>query len=216
MVSFLFYTENILFTSAIILMIFISLLEGLLVVLGMGLSDALDNLIPDFELEMQLDTDYSLSKFFGWIRLKRVPFLMLLVIFLASFGLSGLILQYISYKLTGSLFFAFIIVIPAFIFSLFSLRVIGGIVAKILPKDETSSISKQELIGYVATITLGKAKKGSPAEAKIKDKYGQTHYFMVEPENEDDIFNQGDRVLISNQNQKVFFAIKDLPEKLKD
>jgi hypothetical protein len=99
--------------------------------------------------------------------------------------------------------------------SIFSLRIFGGLIAKLLPKDETSSISNNDLIGHIAIITLGKAIKGSPAEAKVKDQSGQVHYFMVEPENENDIFMQGEKVLISSQNEKLFFAIKDIPEKLK-
>ncbi len=217
LVEFLFHSNNIIFTSAVILMLLIAFLEGILVVLGMGLSNLFDSLIPDFDsnIEFEMDSGYSLTKFFGWIRLKQVPILMLLVIFLTSFGLLGLFIQAILLNSLGILWLEYIVIIPTFIISLFSLRIIGGVIAKILPKDETSSISTSELIGHVAIITLGKATKGSPAEAKTKDKYGQTHYFMVEPENENEFFLQGDKVLLSEQNNTVFYATKNLPEKLK-
>lgn len=140
---------------------------------------------------------------------------MLVVIFLTSFGLIGLLIQAILFNFIGTLWLQYLVVIPAFIFAITSLRIFGGLIAKFLPKDETSSISNNDLIGYIAIITLGKATKGSPAEAKIKDQSGQVHYFMVEPENENDIFMQGEKVLISGQNEKLFFAIKDIPEKLK-
>ncbi len=217
LIDFLFIDQNIIFTSALVLMIFIALLEGVFVLIGMGLSDMLDSLIPDFDtdLDFDIDTGYSLSKFFGWIRIKKVPILMLLVIFLTSFGLIGLFLQSLLFNFIGIIWLQYIVLIPTFIFSIISLRIFGGIVAKILPKDETSSISNTELIGHIGTITLGKAIKGSPAEAKVRDQSGQLHYFMVEPENENEVFMQGEKVLISGQNEKLFFAIKDIPEKMK-
>ncbi|XPV67844.1 MAG: YqiJ family protein [Halarcobacter sp.] len=217
LIDFLFNSNNIIFTGALILMIFIALLEGAFVLIGLGLSDMLDSLIPDFDtdLDFDVDTEFSLTKFFGWIRLKEVPIMMLLVIFLTSFALIGLLIQAVLYSFLGILWLQYIVLIPTFICSIISLRIFGGIVAKILPKDETSSISKNELIGHIAIITLGKAKKGSPAEAKVRDQSGQVHYFMIEPENENDVFLQGEKVLISGQNEKLFFAIKDIPEKLK-
>jgi hypothetical protein len=215
LIDFLFTSNNIIFTSALILMIFIAVLEGILVLIGVGLSNTFDSLIPDFDTELDVDTEYSLSKFFGWIRLKQVPILMLFVIFLTSFGLIGLLIQATLFNIIGILWLQYLVVIPAFIFAIISLRIFGGLIAKLLPKDETSSISNNDLIGHIAIITLGKAIKGSPAEAKVKDQSGQVHYFMVEPENENDIFMQGEKVLISGQNEKLFFAIKDIPEKLK-
>ncbi len=216
--DFIFHHNNILFSSAIVLMLFIAILEGALVAIGAGLSDVLDSIIPDFdadfEVDIQTDTGYSFSRFFGWIRLKEVPVLMLLIIFLTSFGIIGLSIQLFAYKLFGTLWLQYIIIIPTLVFSIFSVRFFGGIIAKILPKDESSSISKKDLIGHIATITLGKAIKGSPAEAKAKDLHGQTHYFMIEPENENEIFLQGDKVLIIGENKKNFLATKDIPEKI--
>lgn len=73
-IDFLFNSNNIIFTSALILMMFIALLEGVLVLIGVGLSNTFDSLIPDFDTELDVDTGYSLSKFFGWIRLNRFLF----------------------------------------------------------------------------------------------------------------------------------------------
>ncbi|WP_320036327.1 YqiJ family protein [Halarcobacter sp.] len=215
--EFIFNHDNVIFSSAIFLMLLIAIFEGILVIIGAGLSDILDSFIPDFDTDINLETDtnFNLTKFFGWIRLKKVPVLMLLVIFLTSFGLIGLFIQLLVYNIIGILWLQYLVLIPTFILSIFSLRVFGGIIAKLLPKDETSSISRNDLIGHIAIITLGKAKKGSPAEAKVKDIYGQVHYFMIEPENENEVFEQGDKVLISAQNNKNFLAIKDIPEKLK-
>lgn len=220
LVEFFFHSDNVIFTSAIVLMIFIAILEGLMVVIGSGISSMLDPLIPDFDVDVDMNAEiesssFALSKFFSWIRVKQVPVLMLLIIFLMSFGVVGLIFQAILLNLLSTLWFGWIIAIPTFIISLINLRIFGGIIAKILPKDETSSISSNELIGHIATITLGNAKKGSPAEAKTKDTFGQTHYFMVEPEDENTVFKQGDEVLLIQKINTHFLATNQYSEKLK-
>lgn len=65
LIDFLFNSNNIIFTGALILMIFIALLEGAFVLIGLGLSDMLDSLIPDFDtdLDFDVDTEFSLTKF---------------------------------------------------------------------------------------------------------------------------------------------------------
>ncbi len=78
-------------------------------------------------------------------------------------------------------------------------RMLTGVIARIMPKDETEAVSEKSFIGRVAVITLGKAAKGKPAQAKLKDKFGTTHYIMVAPDLEDETFRQGDPVLIVRQ-----------------
>ncbi len=218
LLEFLFHSNNYLFTAAIILMLFIAILEGVLAFLGAGISDMIESFIPDISTDFDIDgaqNAFALSKFFAWIRIKQVPILMLLIIFLTSFGLVGLFIQLLLLKFTSIFWSVWIVSIPTIFCSVFLLRIIGGFVSFILPKDESSSISKDELIGYIATITLGSAKKNSPAEARTKDKHGQTHYFMIEPDMDEIEFSQGDRVLILGKIKSHFFATNILPNKLK-
>lgn len=215
--EFLFHSENFFYSASLILMFLIAMLEGVLIIIGVGLSDMIDSLIPDFDAEVDFDVDndgFALSKFFSWIRLKEVPFLMLFVIFLSSFGLIGLIIQVILLNISTTLWSSGITFIPAFIFGIYSLNIFGAWLSKILPKDESSSISKNDLIGHVAVITVGKARKDFPAEAKTRDKHGQTHYFMIEPSEEQIEFMQGDKVLILKEIGNVFIGTMDLPDKL--
>lgn len=215
--EFLFHSENFFYSASLILMLLIAILEGVLIIIGVGLSDMIDSLIPDFDTEVDFSVDndgFALSKFFSWIRLKEVPILMLFVIFLSSFGMIGLIIQVILLNISTTLWSSGIAFIPAFILAIYSLNIFGGWLSRILPKDETSSISKNDLIGHVAVITLGKARKDFPAEAKTRDKYGQTHYFMIEPSEEKIEFIQGDKVLILKEIGNIFIGTMDLPDKL--
>jgi hypothetical protein len=76
-------------------------------------------------------------------------------------------------------------------------------VARIVPKETSSAINIDSLSGQTATIVIGTAKKGLPSQAKVRDLYGQTHYILVEPEN-DESFSQGDQVVLAQLNGHIF------------
>jgi hypothetical protein len=81
------------------------------------------------------------------------------------------------------------------------------VLAKVMPRDETQSVSAQSFIGQVATIVLGTASVANPAQARLRDKHGQTHYVMVEPDDEDS-FEAGDSVLIVAQAGPTYRVIR--------
>jgi hypothetical protein len=84
----------------------------------------------------------------------------------------------------------------------------GAVLAKVMPRDETQSVSAQSFIGQVATIVLGTARPGSAAQARLRDKHGQTHYVMVEPDEADEQFDAGEAVLIVSQQGHTYRVIR--------
>jgi hypothetical protein len=48
----------------------------------------------------------------------------------------------------------------------------------------------------VGVIVSGGAGRGLAAQAKVKDSHGRSHYLMVEPDIDDEVFNEGAQVLI--------------------
>ena len=84
-----------------------------------------------------------------------------------------------------------------FMLSLPLLRFGGGVLQKVMPKDETTAVSEDSLIGRVAIITLGQARQGFPAEARVKDQHGYSHYIRLEPDSSDLSFAQGSEVATS-------------------
>lgn len=70
------------------------------------------------------------------------------------------------------------------------------VIAHILPSIESSAISSDEFVGAVAEITIGRASRGNPAEAKFTDNYSQPHFVLVEPFEEKELFAQGERVIL--------------------
>jgi len=86
-------------------------------------------------------------------------------------------------------------------------RVIGLGVAKILPRDETQVASRRSLLGHVGTVVIGTARRGSPAQAKVRDEAGQMQYVMVEPVHDDDSFDAGQPVLLRTQRAAAVFGV---------
>ncbi len=224
MIDFFLSGDNIPFTVAIVLMLAIAVLEGVTSVMGMGISNLLDSILPDLDLDVDIDADVDVdvdtdidintgpsifTKFLSWIQVGKVPLLVLLIAGLTVFGIAGFFVQSASKFFIGGYLPWFIAIFPALIISMPVIRVSAKILSKIIPDDDTSAVSQDSFIGQIATITLGKAEKGKPAEAKLKDKFGQTHYLMIEPDKENDIFRQSEQVLIVSRNGSVYKAIKN-------
>ena len=79
--------------------------------------------------------------------------------------------------------------------------------AAIMPKDETTAISLDELLRRDAEIQIGTARAGSPARAKVIDVHGQAHFVMVEPHDQTLILNAGDTVLLVRREGQTFYGV---------
>jgi len=226
MTAHLFAAETAPFTVALGLMVLIAALEGIGLIFGLALSGVVDSLLPDFdvpEIDVEIDPGANglepgadlgtlpeaglVTQFLGWLSFGRVPALILLIVFLTAFGLAGLAIQGGLYGLTGFYLPAILATIPAFAAALPSTRYVGLGLARIMPKEETEAVSHSEFVGKVATIVLGTSRRGEPAQAKLRDKFGQSHYVMVEPDHDDDEFHAGKEILIVRQAGAQFRAI---------
>ncbi len=210
LIEFIGAEQNGAFTIALAVMFMIAVLEGITILIGMGISEMLETIMPDmdFDLSTPEAPQSTMSKLLGWINFGRVPVLIILVCFLTAFGVVGYLLQYLVYGLNSTLIPQLFAVPVAFMVAMPFVRLFTNVLQKIMPKDESSALREESFVGAVAIITLGKATKGSPAEAKVTDKYGQTHYFMIQPEGDDE-FAQGEQVLLLRPSSNGFFAIRN-------
>lgn len=212
MIAFLTADGNLPFAVALLVMLIIAVLEGVTTVLGAGLSSLLEGGLPEVDLDVdspELDSDGGvLSSLLGWLRVGEVPVLILLVLFLTGFGLIGLGIQSFAGKVTGALLPWPLAALPALLLSLPLVRALGGILARVIPRDETDAVSSDSLVGRVAVITLGTASVGNPAEARTRDRHGTTHYVMVEPLQEGETLTAGTDVLIIEPAGAGFRATK--------
>lgn len=217
MIDFFLSSANTPFTIALAVMVIFTLMEIISTALGMGLSEMVDSLLPEIEADIDLDVETdmadfdgpasSLTKLLAWFRVGEVPVVMLFIIFLTGFGLSGTTIQFLALSILGS-------PLPVVLASLISLmaaipavRFCGGLLGKYMPKDETYVVSEDSFLGMVATLTLGDATTGKTAQAKLRDKHGQTHYLLVEPDNPEESFKQGETVIIVRKKGSLFTII---------
>ncbi len=209
MVELLTSGNNAPFTVALLVMFAIAIAEGAAMVLGAGLSETLDAMLPDIDLEVDLDATGSsvFTRLLGWLHVGKVPILMILIVFLTAFGLIGLVMQSMVKGVTGFYLPAWFASAPALFLALPVVRVGAGALGAIMPNDETEAVSSNTFIGRTAVITLGEAKAGSPAEAKVIDEHGYSHYIMVEPDSEGVSFKQGSSVLLTENLGAVFRGI---------
>ncbi|MCP4873988.1 MAG: YqiJ family protein [Gammaproteobacteria bacterium] len=231
MLEFLTAEQNLPFTVALAVMLGIAVLEGLMTLIGFGLSNAIESMLPDMnmdaDLHVHLDADLhteihgdidsptALSHLLSWLRVGEVPVLMLFVVFLTAFGLIGIGMQGFIRGLSGHMLPALVVSVPAVLLSLPVVRVMGSIIARIMPQDETEAVSHESLIGRIATLTIGTASKGHPAEARVRDVHGTMHYVMVEPDI-DESFTRGDQVILVSQVGSSFKVIKNTSSSLVD
>ncbi|MEO9968611.1 MAG: YqiJ family protein [Hyphomonadaceae bacterium] len=204
------------FTCALGLMLFIAALELIGMMAGMGLSDMLDSILPDIEVDAEFEgpdapdsigSGGAIETVLAWLAIGKVPLLVIIVAFLTAYGLTGFIGQSIFHAVTGIYVHAAIAGIAALFVALPLTGKIGHAIARIMPKEETDAVSRDTFIGKVVEIIRGEAKFGQPAEAKFKDYAGTVHYVLVEPDDEATVFSQGDEVLLVRKKGAHFAGI---------
>ena len=205
--AFLFSPDNVPFIAALVLMLLIGVVEALGLGGGLAMVDGIDGLDGDVNVE----TPSLLS----WINVGRLPLLMLVVVFLFGFGMTGLIGQRLVAAILGQPGPWFLAAPLAFAVALPVTRVFGRGVARIMPRDETTAVSRDSLVGRVAVIVTGEAAQASAAQARVRDEHGQVHYVMVEPDNPADVFKQGSVLLVRHAGAK-YFAIHNTSVSLRD
>lgn len=204
--SSLFSVSTAPFMIALILMLSIGALEMFAMLVGVSLIEPVDDLLSahvDFE-----SGDGFLYTVLGWLHLGKVPALVVLILFLMGFSLTGLVLQWGVLSLFGYFLPVIVAVVIAAFAGFYFTRSTGGMVAKYIPKIETSAVSTDSFIGKIAVVTGIDATYGKASEAKLTDEFKLTHYIYVEPDEEGMILKRGEKILLISQiNSTTFRAI---------
>lgn len=144
----------------------------------------------------------------SWLGIGKVPFSIWLAGTLAAFGLVGYGVQVAVAALFGTPMpagaAAAVVLVPA----LFLGRSFAGLIGRIMPKSESSAISRRSYGSRRGTITVGTASRGRPAQARFTDGHGNMHYAPVEPLNDDETLPQGTEIAILRQRDGSLRAIR--------
>ncbi len=191
-----FAPGNAIFSAALLLMLLIGAVQAV-------------GLAGDIDADVHADTHGDVGipdTLLAWAGIGRVPFLMWLVIFLALFGALGLGLQQLMTALTGGPGTSLLMVPLTTVAAVPVTGAASRLVARILPGLETTAIERDELIGLYAEISIGTARVGNPARARVTDRHGQPHQIMVEPDSSDQVFQTGEKVLLVKIEGDIFKA----------
>jgi hypothetical protein len=115
---------------------------------------------------------------------------------LLSFGVSGVALQGLVTGLAGSPLNALFAALPCAAAAIWFTGKFGALFVRALPRTETQSVSGRQLGRRLGTVTQGTAARGTPAEVRVTDRHGNTHYLRAEPLRDTDVIAQGADVLV--------------------
>ncbi len=181
------------------------LLIGLAVLQISGLTDFAPDLDTDVDGDLGAgDVGDGLLSFLG---IGRLPLMIWLALFLMLFTLIGFGGQQFVQSLTGGLLPPLLAGPAAALAALPLTAILARPLGRIMPKDETTAVSLDSLVGRFAWVEIGTARRGSPARAKVMDVHGHAHFIMVEPDNDDQEFHASEKLLLVRRQGELFRAI---------
>lgn len=195
MIDFLLMPATLPFSVALLVMIMIGIAEAV----GLGAGAV--------HLDADADVHAGGSDPLGWLGLGEVPLLIVLVVLLALFGLIGLAGQQLAAALLGAPVSPWIAAPAALAAALPLTGSCARALARILPRDETTAIGLDSLVGRRATVVVGSARRGCAARASVRDAYGQVHYVMIEPTDERQVIEEGGTALLVGREGEIFEAL---------
>lgn len=181
------------------------LLIGLMILQFSGLTD----FAPDLDSDMDGNVDAAgvANGLLSFLGLGRLPLMIWLALFLLLFMLIGFVGQQIIHGATGALLVPWLSGPLAALAGVPATAIVARPLGRIMPKDETTAVSIDSLVGRFAVLGTGTAKPGSPARAKVIDIHGHPHFVMVEPDNDGQQFNSGEKLLLVRRDGDLFKAI---------
>lgn len=223
------------FTFALALLLGLLVLELVLLMLGgslmadggevdLDVGDAPDldvdlagdiDLDADFDLDAEVDAPEAPAGGAGLLAalgFGTMPTMIWLASVLMGFGLSGVVLQTALQSLIGFAAPAWLAAIPAAVVAIWFARRFGRVFARILPEVETESVSERALSRRRGVITQGTAARGRPAEVRVTDRFGNSHYLRAEPMREGVTLSQGAEVLVLRDRRSGDFVLIGMSE----
>ncbi len=195
MFEFWLADQNLPFAGAAILLVGLMLLQ---------LSGAVD---LDADMDGDVDGFGAADGLLSFLGLGRLPLMIWLALFLLLFMVIGYAGQQILESMTGALLSGWLAAPLAVVAAIPATALFARPLGRIMPKDETTAVSIDSLIGRFAVLGTGTARPGFPARAKVIDIHGHPHFVMVEPDTGAPEFVSGEKLLLVRREGAVFKAI---------
>ncbi len=200
-------TETIPFGVALAVMLGLALLEVIGLIIAISPSEWVDHMVfPD------TNVDGGADGILGWLHIGKVPTLILLILFLSSFAICGYVWQMVSQSLFRFYTPGLIAVVPAFMGAIASVRIFGGWMAHIIPRDESSAISETTFIGRAFTVTAASSLSGVASQARLRDTDGRSYFILVEPDVDGFALQDGMQVLVVKKVGAIYRVVAASPD----
>ena len=158
--------------------------EALLVVAGLGLIELVSMLfgmsasgLLDDGIGYHGPGDHDaglLGGWMSWLNAGGVPILVLAVLLLSMFAISGFFIQMLAARAVGPLPIlaagplALALAVP-------TTRWLSRGLARIMPRDESNAVSQASFIGLAGVVTIGPLDQGQPGMVRVKDQFENIH-----------------------------------------
>lgn len=199
--------ENVAFLVALGLFLVLGLIQVVSFVLGASVFSFLDHHLPDADFDAGAPTS-GFAGVLSFLGLGRVPFAISLFLFLFLFSCVGYNLQLVLATTSIGRLSALPASLVALVVTLPLLRFVSSRVSRILPKDESLSVSEETFVGKLARITLGTVTRELASEARLEDDHGHAHYVQVIAENAGEVFKAGQEVIIVGRAGTRFTVVR--------
>ncbi len=115
-----------------------------------------------------------LGGWMSWLNAGGVPILVLAVLLLSAFAVSGFLIQSLAASIVQPLPLfaagplALLVSVPV-------TRWLSRGLARIMPRDESNAVSQTSFIGLMGVVTIGPLDQGQPGMVRVKDPYDNIH-----------------------------------------
>ena len=148
----------------------------------------------------------SLFGALDWLNAGRVPLMILIMLALGAFALTGFIIVAAARML--------LIPLPAIVSSAIALAVTVPVVrstsraiSRIIPRDETYAVDEGDFIGRTAEVTVGPLDEGLPGRVKLRDAHGNWHFLRARAAKGQSPMAVGSTVLLVDREGSAFLAV---------
>jgi hypothetical protein len=204
-INFFLLTDNRVFLASATVLGVLFTLELLGLIIGASLSHAINasldsnhNGVPDFA------EGSAFGGVFNWLGFGKIPATMVFALFLGYFAIAGLSINWFTNQMVGFTWPPLLSAPFAVILAMLPLRVASSVISRVMPKDFSSAVSVDELVGQRAVITTGTATAEHNAEARVVDRFNETHYVRVKPIDPTDSIPSGTQVYLDKREAGYF------------
>ncbi|TWB61180.1 membrane protein implicated in regulation of membrane protease activity [Rhizobium sp. ERR 922] len=187
------------FAIAAMILIGLTAIEILSMLLGFSLSELIGK--PHFE-----GHDGVLAGLLSWINIGGVPLLILIMLALGIFAVTGFAIQTVADVIRVPLP-AIAAAVPALAITIPLVRGSTRMIARIVPRDETYAVEADDFVGRTGTVSIGPLDQGLPGRVSVKDAHGNWHQLRASAAKDESPLPIGAQVLLVDRKADIFIAV---------